>query len=71
MASTQAAAPEVQATPIAPAAPVDQAPQAGQVQVNVDFLKTTRVHICMPCYGGMLLNLLLCLILNGPTQLVS
>jgi len=41
-------------TPTAPAAPVDQAPPAGQVQVNVDFLKTTRVHICMPCYGGML-----------------
>ena len=31
-----------------------QAPQAGQVQVNVDFLRTTRVHIAMPCYGGML-----------------
>ena len=30
------------------------APVAGQVQVNVDFLKTTRVHIAMPCYGGML-----------------
>ena len=28
--------------------------QQGQVQVNVDFLKTTRVHIAMPCYGGML-----------------
>jgi len=27
---------------------------AGQVQVNVDFLRTTRVHIAMPCYGGML-----------------
>jgi hypothetical protein len=25
-----------------------------QVQVNVDFLKTTRAHIAMPCYGGML-----------------
>jgi len=25
-----------------------------QVQVNIDYLKTTRVHICMPCYGGML-----------------
>jgi hypothetical protein len=47
------AAPTTQ-TPTAAAAPVDQAPQAGQVQVNVDFLKTTRVHICMPCYGGML-----------------
>jgi len=30
------------------------APQPGQVQVNVDYLKTTRVHISMPCYGGML-----------------
>lgn len=26
----------------------------GQVQVNVDFLRTTKVHIAMPCYGGML-----------------
>ena len=25
-----------------------------QVQVNVDYLRTTKVHICMPCYGGML-----------------
>jgi hypothetical protein len=25
-----------------------------QIQVNVDLLRTTRVHICMPCYGGML-----------------
>ena len=25
-----------------------------QIQVNLDYLKTTRVHICMPCYGGML-----------------
>ena len=24
------------------------------IQVNVDYLRTTRVHICMPCYGGML-----------------
>lgn len=30
------------------------APGPGQVQVNVDFLKTTKVHIAMPCYGGML-----------------
>ena len=28
--------------------------QGNQVQVNVDYLKTTRVHIAMPCYGGML-----------------
>ena len=25
-----------------------EAPQQGQVQVNVDFLKTTKVHIAMP-----------------------
>lgn len=25
-----------------------------QIQVNVEFLKTTRAHIAMPCYGGML-----------------
>ena len=25
-----------------------------QVQVNVDYLRTTKVHICMPCYGDML-----------------
>ena len=25
-----------------------------QIQVNVDYLRQTRVHICMPCYGGML-----------------
>ena len=31
-----------------------QQPQQGQVQVNVDYLRTTRVHIAMPCYGGML-----------------
>lgn len=42
----------------APEAAPQQAeqPQPGQqqVQVNVDFLRTTRVHIAMPCYGGML-----------------
>jgi hypothetical protein len=42
-----------------PAQPTTQAPSAPQpgqqqIQVNVDYLKTTRVHICMPCYGGML-----------------
>ena len=25
-----------------------------QIQVDLDYLKTTRVHICMPCYGGMM-----------------
>lgn len=34
--------------------PEAEAPKPGQVQVNVDFLRTTRVHISMPCYGGML-----------------
>jgi hypothetical protein len=29
-------------------------PAAGQVQVNTDYLKTTKVHIAMPCYGGQL-----------------
>lgn len=29
-------------------------PEQATVQVNVDYLRTTRVHICMPCYGGML-----------------
>ena len=28
--------------------------QQQQIQVNIDYLKTTRVHICMPCYGGQL-----------------
>jgi len=40
---------------IAEQAAVEQAEKKeGQVQVNVDFLKTTKVHIAMPCYGGML-----------------
>jgi hypothetical protein len=41
----------------APAAQtVEGQPQGphNQIQVNIDYLKTTRVHICMPCYGGML-----------------
>lgn len=25
-----------------------------QIQVNVDYLRQQRPHICMPCYGGML-----------------
>lgn len=32
----------------------EQQSQQGQVTVNVDYLRTTRVHIAMPCYGGML-----------------
>jgi hypothetical protein len=49
---------EAPATPNIPDATVNQAETkevpAGQVQVNVDFLRTTKVHISMPCYGGML-----------------
>lgn len=25
-----------------------------QIQVNVEYLRTCKPHICMPCYGGML-----------------
>ena len=28
--------------------------EQNQIQVNVDYLRQQRVHICMPCYGGML-----------------
>ena len=49
MAENQDAVPATQ-TPEAPAAP----PGQQQIQVNIDYLKTTRVHICMPCYGGQL-----------------
>jgi hypothetical protein len=31
-----------------------QTQQPQQIQVNIDYLRTTRVHICMPCYGGQL-----------------
>jgi hypothetical protein len=31
----------------------DQSTQQ-QITVNIDYLKTTRVHIAMPCYGGQL-----------------
>jgi hypothetical protein len=43
-------------TPGAKVNDVTEKPQPGQqqIQVNVDYLKTTRVHLCMPCYGGML-----------------
>ena len=46
------AAPVVQPT----AAPTEQDTSNNQVQiqVDVDYLRTTRVHICMPCYGGQL-----------------
>jgi hypothetical protein len=33
---------------------MDEQQTQHQIQVNIDYLKTTRVHIMMPCYGGML-----------------
>ena len=41
---------QAQPTTQTPAPP----PGQNQIQVNIDYLRTTRVHICMPCYGGML-----------------
>jgi hypothetical protein len=32
----------------------EQQPQQGQIQVNVDYLRTTKVHFVTPCYGGMM-----------------
>ena len=43
-----------QQLPYQNASPVDQNGQQQSIQVNIDYLKTTRVHICMPCYGGQL-----------------
>jgi hypothetical protein len=31
-----------------------EAPAQNQIQVNIDYLRQQRVHICMPCYGGQL-----------------
>jgi hypothetical protein len=36
-----------------PPSDVNQTNQTN-IQVNLDYLKTTRVHFCMPCYGGQL-----------------
>ena len=60
MANPQPETPTTPTTPTPPAGQITDQPaqqlQPGQqqIQVNVDYLKTTRVHICMPCYGGML-----------------
>jgi hypothetical protein len=51
MSENQNQEPTIQAAD-APPPPVQ--PGQTQIQVNIDYLKTTRVHICMPCYGGML-----------------
>jgi hypothetical protein len=54
MADTQQTQQEQATVPTTDAPAAQQGPGPGQVQVNIDYLKTTRVHICMPCYGGML-----------------
>ena len=46
--------PDVVPTTETPAVQQQQLGGQQQIQVNIDYLKTTRVHICMPCYGGML-----------------
>jgi len=43
-----------QQLPYQNASPVDQNTGQQSIQVNIDYLKTTRVHLCMPCYGGQL-----------------
>jgi len=43
---------DAQPTTTAPTNPA--ATNATNIQVNIDYLRTTRVHICMPCYGGQL-----------------
>jgi len=43
---------DAQPTFVPPSA-IDQINQSN-IQVNVDYLRTTRVHMCMPCYGGQL-----------------
>ena len=43
---------DAQPTTTAPTNPA--ATNGTNIQVNIDYLRTTRVHICMPCYGGQL-----------------
>jgi hypothetical protein len=47
--------PQAEVTPVTTTPPTDPV-QTNQsnIQVNIDYLRTTRVHICMPCYGGQL-----------------
>jgi hypothetical protein len=56
MAENKDATPTTQTPVVETQAQAQQVAQPGQqqIQVNIDFLRTTRVHICMPCYGGML-----------------
>jgi hypothetical protein len=43
---------QAQPTTTPPSDPV--AANQQNIQVNLDYLRTTRVHFCMPCYGGQL-----------------
>ena len=43
---------DAQPTTIPPSDPAQTNQQ--NVQVDLDYLRTTRVHFCMPCYGGQL-----------------
>ena len=56
MAENKDAVPTTQSPVVETQTQAQQTAQPGQnqIQVNIDFLRTTRVHICMPCYGGML-----------------
>ena len=49
MSEPQADAVPTTAPPTNPATTNQQ-----NIQVNIDYLRTTRVHLCMPCYGGQL-----------------
>ena len=44
--------PQAPVTTTPPSNPVQTNQQ--NIQVNIDYLRTTRVHLCMPCYGGQL-----------------
>jgi hypothetical protein len=57
MAKKKIATPKLAAPTVVDPTPVPAAvadPTKTQIKVNVDYLKTTRIHICMPCYGGQL-----------------
>lgn len=45
---------ETQSNQATPGQPVQPTANPMNIQVNLDRLRQTRVHICMPCYGGML-----------------
>jgi hypothetical protein len=55
MADAESAPAVIQdATPTATPPSDPNAANQATVQVNLDYLRTTKVHICMPCYGGQL-----------------